>query len=98
MQWGAGRDVDAAGRARPVVTLVLRLWPTGPPHQPRAVRYQATHVQSGEVAYFQSLECLAQHVEKFSEQLLRRAPRRRPIEFTLQRVSPPATGSEDRNA
>ena len=92
-----GVTFDAAREARPVVTLVLRLWPVGPPHRPRAVRYQATHVQSGEAAYFQTLECLAQHVEHVAEHLLLRASHRPPIEFPLRRVEPPANTSEDPN-
>lgn len=49
--------------APPVVTLVLRVWRAGPPHgSAKGFRYEATHVQTGDVAYFRSLEGAAQHI------------------------------------
>jgi hypothetical protein len=64
------------------VTLVVRLWLDGSPQRSQGFRYEATHVQTGEVAYFRTLENLVQHIERLREQLLASpAPLRAPIEF-----------------
>jgi hypothetical protein len=62
------------------------------------VRYQATHVQSGDVAYFQTLDCLAQHVEHLAEHVLLRSTRRPPIEFPRRRVERSVKPTEDPHA
>jgi hypothetical protein len=51
---------SSADAEAPLVTLVLRVWRAGTPS--RSFRYQATHVQTGDVAYFRSLENAAQHM------------------------------------
>jgi len=52
---------------RQVVTLVLRLWRTGPGGPLAALRLQATHVQTGDVAYFWTIEGLSQHIERLMQ-------------------------------
>lgn len=59
-----------------MVTLVLRVWRADPPRG-TVFRYEATHVQTGDVAYFRSFESAAQHIRRLVERL--------PIQF-------PATG------
>ena len=61
---------SASETAPAVATLVVRLWRAGPPHQPQPVRYQATHVQTGDVAYFASLKGVMHHVQHLADQLL----------------------------
>jgi hypothetical protein len=55
---------DVLGEPRPVVTLVLRIWPVGPTHQSEVLRLEATHVQTGEVAYFRTIAGVADHIER----------------------------------
>jgi hypothetical protein len=57
-------SVGAPSEARPLVTLVLRMWPAGPRHQSETFRLQVTHVQTGEVAYFRTTEGVALHIER----------------------------------
>ena len=57
----------SADAEAPLVTVVLRVWRAGPPS--RSFRYQATHVQTGDVAYFRSLENAAQHMRCLVERV-----------------------------
>jgi aryl-alcohol dehydrogenase-like predicted oxidoreductase len=59
----------ATSAARPLATLVLRLWLAGTNQQPETCQLQATHVQTGEVTYFRTIEGLAQHIERLAKQL-----------------------------
>jgi hypothetical protein len=54
----------ALSESHPPVTVVLRMWPAGSSHQSQAFRLQVTHVQTGEVAYFRTIECVAHHIER----------------------------------
>jgi hypothetical protein len=47
-----------------LITLVLRIWPVEPFHQAETFRLEATHVQTGEVAYFRTIEGVANHIER----------------------------------
>jgi hypothetical protein len=58
MSFGALREPPA------LVTLVLRIWPVESPRQGETFRLQATHVQTGEVAYFRTIEGVANHIER----------------------------------
>jgi hypothetical protein len=73
--WSEDRDT--------VVTLVLRLWKAeiGGPSPSGALRLQATHVQSGEVAYFRTLESMAQHIERLTHRLTVDAANQEPIDL-----------------
>jgi len=71
---------DAPGGARQVVTLVIRLWAIGSPGQSQELRLEATHVQTGEVAYFTTTDGVARHVEKFARRLTH-AARKAPIDL-----------------
>jgi hypothetical protein len=71
---------NSAEAEAPLVTLVLRVWQAGPPH--RSLRLQATHVQTGEVAYFRSLDRAAQHMRCLVESLNSAgAPDQEPLQF-----------------
>ena len=59
----------ASSAARPLATLVLRMWLAGTSREPESCQLQATHVQTGEVTYFRTVEGLAQHVERLARQL-----------------------------
>jgi hypothetical protein len=67
MMFCLGEDVPMA----PVTTFVLRLWFAGGSREPRAFRYQTTHVQSGEIAYHGTLDGMMQHIQRLTEQLVR---------------------------
>ncbi|MBI4322462.1 MAG: hypothetical protein HY675_28550 [Chloroflexi bacterium] len=50
--------------SRKTVTLVLRIWPEGmEPGVLGGLRYEALHVQSGEVLYFRDAQALAQYIK-----------------------------------
>jgi hypothetical protein len=74
-----------ADEAPAVVTLVLRVWQSGPPHGLASTfRYEATHVQTGDVAYFRSFESAAQHIRCLVDRVNSSGPTRRPIQFPRQ--------------
>jgi hypothetical protein len=54
---------------RQVVTLVIRMWTLGSPGQPQALRLETTLVQTGEIAYFRTVDGLARHIEKLVQRL-----------------------------
>jgi hypothetical protein len=60
---------DAQSGARQVITVVIRLWAIGSPGQSQELRLEATHVQTGEVAYFTTTDGVARHVERFARRL-----------------------------
>lgn len=62
-----------------MVTLVLRVWRADPPRR-TVYRFEATHVQTGDVAYFRSFESAAQHIHSLVERL--------PIQFPATRGAP----------
>jgi hypothetical protein len=66
-----------------VVTLVLRLWraESGGTSPSGALRFQATHVQSGEVAYFRTMEGVLQHIERSTHRLTVGAANQQPIDL-----------------
>jgi hypothetical protein len=66
MMFGLGDEL----RPPPVVTFVLRLWRAGGMREPAAFRYQTTHVQTGDVAYFGTIDSVMHHVQRLTEQLL----------------------------
>jgi hypothetical protein len=67
---------------RRVVTLVLRLWRAAPEEGPStALRLQATHVQSGDVAYFRTIEGMHQHIERLMQRLTTGAASQMPIDL-----------------
>lgn len=49
---------------RSVVTIVLRMRRSRSFNDRAALNFQITHVQTGEVAYFKTLESVSQHVER----------------------------------
>jgi hypothetical protein len=57
--------------SKPLITVVIRLWQDGSPHQPEEFRLQATHVQTGEVAYFRTVEDVAHHIDGLAHALIR---------------------------
>lgn len=69
----------SAEGAPAVVTLVLRAWRADPPRG-TVFRYEATHIQTGDVAYFRSFESAAQHIRRLVESL--------PIQFRATRGAP----------
>jgi hypothetical protein len=72
----------SADKAPPVVTLVLRVWRTGLQHgSSNPFRYEATHVQTGDVAYFRSIDRAAQHIQCLVERTTPTRPVLTPIEF-----------------
>ncbi len=62
-------ETETQRQSQQVVTLVLRLWPVGPAGERRTVRFQATHVQTGETVYFRDVEGLTEHIERLRERL-----------------------------
>ena len=52
--------------SQPLITLVIRLWQGGTERQPEGFRFQATHVQTGEVAYFRTIEDVSQHIDRLA--------------------------------
>lgn len=60
-----------SGDTEPLITLVLRMWPGGAYRHSEDVRLQATHVQTGEVAYFRTIEGVAHHIERLAQSLIR---------------------------
>jgi hypothetical protein len=84
--------VGSADEAPAVVTLVLRVWQAGPPRGPgRRFRYEATHVQTGDVAYFRSLESAAQHIRCLVDRVNGSVPERPPLQFPGQPTCDPLT-------
>jgi len=67
--------------ASSLVTLVVRAWVASPPEQPRELRFQTTHIQTGQVSYFGSLEAVAQYVQRLSDALVAKSTRQ-PIDFS----------------
>lgn len=61
---------ETSRRPRNIITLVVRLWPPGSAGERHGYRYQATHVRTGEVAYFQSDEGLIGYLEHLREQVI----------------------------
>lgn len=61
----------APSPVRPLVTLVLRLWRTGSSQQSQAFHFQVTHVQTGEVVDFRSLESVTQHIERLAQSVVK---------------------------
>ena len=59
---------SAPSETRHLVTLVIRLWRAGPGGSLAALRLQATHVQTGDVAYFWTIEGLSQHIERLMQE------------------------------
>jgi hypothetical protein len=59
----------APGDSRQVVTLVVRLWAIGPPNQSQELRLEATHVQTGDVAYYRTTDGVARHLEQLVKRL-----------------------------
>ncbi len=53
-----------------IITLVVRLWPSNSAGERHGYRYQATHVRTGEVTYFQSDEGLISYLEQLREQMM----------------------------
>jgi len=74
MMFGLSDDV----RAPPVVTFVLRLWRAGGTQEPHAFRYQTTLVQTGDVAYFGTIDSVMHYVQRLTEQLLSESTRHPP--------------------
>ena len=74
--------LGSADRAPTMVTLVLRVWRTGLPHgSSDPFRYEATHIQTGDVAYFRSIDGAAQHIQCLVERSTADRPGQTPIEF-----------------
>jgi hypothetical protein len=71
----------APSETRHVVTLVLRLWRAAPGGSLAALRIQATHVQSGDVAYFRTIDGMAQHVERLMLRLTSGSAGQEPIDL-----------------
>ena len=63
-----------------MITLVLRLWHAEEHRRSAGFRVQATHVQTGEVAYFLTIEDVAHHLERLADGLI--GP---PIDFSEAR-------------
>jgi hypothetical protein len=59
----------ATSAARPLATLVLRLWLPGQGGRPQVLYLQVTHVQTGEVAYFRTIDGVAQYVDGLAKRL-----------------------------
>jgi hypothetical protein len=56
---------------RPVVTLVLRFWQARSHHHSEAFHFQATHVQTGDVTYFRTIEGVSLHIERLAQALVK---------------------------
>lgn len=63
MRFGLGDE----RRAAPVITLVLRQWRAGGTLEPGAFRYQTIHVQTGDVAYFRTIDSVMRYVQRLTE-------------------------------
>lgn len=83
--------IGSADEAPALVTLVLRVWRTGPSH--RSFRYEATHVQTGDVAYFRCLDGATQHIRCLVERVSANRSTRTPLQFPSQ--STDLEGSHD---
>jgi hypothetical protein len=62
---------SAASKSQHLITLVLRIWQAGPHPRSDGLRLQATHIQTGEVAYFETIEGVANHIERLAHTLSR---------------------------
>jgi hypothetical protein len=60
-------SLDSVADQRALVTLVVRIWPVEPTQQSETFRLEATHVQTGEVAYFRTIEGIANHIERLMQ-------------------------------
>ena len=63
--------ICAPAESQPLITLVLRMWHGGDHRQSDGLRLQATHVQTGEVAYFRTIEDVAHHIDRLANSLIR---------------------------
>jgi hypothetical protein len=63
--------LGASSESQPLITLVLRMWQGGPHRESEGLRLQATHVQTGEVAYFRTIEDVAHHIDRLAHSLIR---------------------------
>ena len=63
--------LGASNDSRLLITLVLRIWDGGPHRQTARLRLQATHVQTGEVAYFQTIEGATHYIERLAHGVIR---------------------------
>jgi hypothetical protein len=61
----------ASSESQPLITLVIRLWEGGTQRQSEGFRLQATHVQTGEVAYFRTIEDVTHHIDRLAHSLIR---------------------------
>jgi hypothetical protein len=68
-----------------VATVVVRAWVGSPPGQPPELRYQVTHVQTGRVSYFGSLEGVTRYIDQLSETLEPSKHSYPPIDFAQWR-------------
>jgi hypothetical protein len=73
--------LGAPSETHQVVTLVLRLWRAAPDSPLTALRIQATHVQSGDVTYFRTIEAMAQHIDRLMQRLTNGAASQEPIDL-----------------
>ena len=72
----------ATSAARPLATLVLRLWLPGQGGRPQVLYLQVTHVQTGEVAYFRTIDGVAQYIEGLAKWLASRTAGQPPISLS----------------
>ena len=68
------------GNASPVVTLVLRLWRAGQ----RGFHFQTTHIQTGDIAYFRTIDAVTSYVEGLAAQLV---AHNAPLQFPVPKGS-----------
>jgi hypothetical protein len=87
---------NSAGETTAVVaTLVLRVWRAGSSRESASeLRYEARHIQSGEVAYFRSFESAAQHIRCLVERLSASALGPPPIQFPRRNGDDPLASEE----
>ena len=68
-----------------VATIVVRAWVGSAPGQAPELRYQVTHVQTGQVSYFSSLEGVTRQLHDLSEPLEATKQSYPPIDFAQWR-------------
>jgi hypothetical protein len=76
-----------------VATVVVRAWIGSPAGEPAVLHYRVTHVQSGEISYFDSLQGVMRYIDQLSEVLEPSKHSHVPIDFATWRRAAEQTPS-----
>jgi hypothetical protein len=76
-----------------VTSVVVRAWVSSPAGQPKVVRYRVTHVQTGQISYFDSLQGVMHYIDELSAILEPSKQSYPPIDFAQWRRAAEQTPS-----